>query len=1005
MRWSLAIALCALFLIPLSLIAAETEGPAWSATYRGRVLTERFLHNQSLRRAAAAVTLQSSPQLYPDRGQIAVIDTSGAVLAEPNFLDLQGASVFFSPSGDSYIGSARPVAFDQAARANGIPLGLQDDDSQRIALPFAFPYFGGSYSEVFVNSDGNLTFGAGDQDTSARSLNRAVAGAPRIAPLYVDFNPAAVAAQVRAYVLGDRLVVTWDGVPQFGSTRRQTFQAELRSDGSIAFHYLSISLNEAIIGIFPGGGSSEPDPVDLSDTFEMGPGGGGELFLLFAKLDPMAAMRRFYANHADVYDFVFLFNNFGITPGPGTFAFELNVRNDILGIGDVLIGEETFDLGAEFGSPKRLASFLSMGSLSAYPDDPKQRIPLIGENTTLSVMGQEAGHRWGIYAQFLDPATDSVSDALLGRDDAHWSFFFNSQGSVIEGSDILDKGPGVSLRFLTRTPVARYGEFDQYIMGLRAPEEVSTSFLVEQPQGAGSTNPGRIPQSGVAFDGVRKNVSIADIVAAEGPRQPDQSMAQRNFNFAFVLLVEEGAPAPSAEDITKVDRIRREWQIYFEQATGYRASAGTELQRGLHLSVWPRAAILIDRTIFATVSIDKALDQDLGVAVTSDSAAVSTPGVVTIPKGRTSAYVPVTGAFPGTAMLRATASAPGMAFDAPAAKIRVLPAEGPFAISILSGADQTGVTGAPLSEPIVVRVTDGSRTPIVGIAVLAKASENGQATVFGSPTAADGTVEIAWTLASSSAPNKLTLRPPGTSTTVVVSAKAVGGQPALVAEGVVNAASFAAGGVSPGSIATLFGTHLAATKASADRFPLPRTLAGTQVFVDGVPVPLFYVSPAQINFQVPFGIASNNALIQVVSSGVASDSITVPVTPVQPGLFFAPSTGIGAMSFPTDGSTAAQRAARAGEPIELYAVGLSGVDSAPEIGEPASGSFLARTDLEPTVTIGGRVLPATFSGLASGFAGLYQINFNLPQDLLPGRYELLVTVDGIVSNVVSLDVE
>jgi len=1005
MRRSLAIALFALSLIPLSLFSAETDGAAWSGTYRGRVLTERFLHNQTRLRPVAALSQRSVPASYADRGQIAVIDTSGGVVAEPNFLDLQGASVFFTPSGGSYLGEARPVAFDQAARANGIPLALEDDDSQRIALPFAFPYFGGSYGEVFVNSDGNLTFGAGDKETNTRSLTRAIAGAPRIAPLYVDFNPAAVASHVRAYLLSDRLVVTWDGVPQFGSTRRQTFQVELCGDGSIAFHYLSISLNEAIVGIFPGGRLSEPDTVDLSETFAVGPGGGAELFTLFPTLDPMTATRRFYANHSDVYDFVFLFNNFGLTPGPGTFAFELNVRNDILGIGDVLVGAETFDLGAEFGSPMRLASFLNMGSLSAYPADPKQRIPLIGENSTLSVMGQESGHRWGIYTQFLDPVTNEVSDALLGRGDAHWNFFFNSQGSVMEGSDILDKGAAASPRFITRAPVVRFGEFDQYIMGLRAPGEVAASFLVEQPQGAGSTSPGRSPQSGLKFDGIRKNISIANIVAAEGPRKPDQSMAQRSFNFAFVLLVEEGSPAPSDEDIAKIDRIRREWEAYFEQGTGYRADANTELRRGLHLSVWPRTGILVDHTTFAEVRIDKPLDKDLSVAVTSDSAAIFAPGFVTIPKGRTSAYAPITGAFPGTATLRATTTAPGIAFDSPTAKILVLPADGPFVISILSGADQNGVAGAPLGEPIVVQVSDGNQTPISGIAVLAQPSGNGQATVPGSPTGADGKVQIAWTLDTSTAPHSLTLRIPGSNVAATVSAKALKGQPAFSAAGVVNGASFQAGGISPGSIATVFGSNLAATTASTDRFPLPRTLAGTQLFVNGVPVPLFYVSPAQVNFQVPFSIAANNVLIQVVSASGSSASIAVPVTPVQPGLFFAPATSIGAMSFPSDGSNAAQRAARPGESIELYGVGLGAVNSAPEVGEPASSFFLARTDLEPTVSVGGRVLPATFSGLAPGFAGLYQINYTLPQDLLPGRYELLATVDGIVSNVVFVDVE
>ena len=101
MRRSLATALCALCLFSPNLVAAETEGAAWSGTYRGRVLTERFLHNQSRLRPVAALTQQGSPNVYPDRGQIAVIDTSGGVVGQPNFLDLQGASVFFTPGGDS----------------------------------------------------------------------------------------------------------------------------------------------------------------------------------------------------------------------------------------------------------------------------------------------------------------------------------------------------------------------------------------------------------------------------------------------------------------------------------------------------------------------------------------------------------------------------------------------------------------------------------------------------------------------------------------------------------------------------------------------------------------------------------------------------------------------------------------------------------------------------------------------------------------------------------------
>ena len=85
MRRSLATALCALCLFSPNLVAAETEGAAWSGTYRGRVLTERFLHNQARLRPTARLSLESSPKAHADRGQIAVIDTSGGVVAAPAF--------------------------------------------------------------------------------------------------------------------------------------------------------------------------------------------------------------------------------------------------------------------------------------------------------------------------------------------------------------------------------------------------------------------------------------------------------------------------------------------------------------------------------------------------------------------------------------------------------------------------------------------------------------------------------------------------------------------------------------------------------------------------------------------------------------------------------------------------------------------------------------------------------------------------------------------------------
>ncbi|MEZ5360944.1 MAG: hypothetical protein R2748_01045 [Bryobacterales bacterium] len=538
-------------ILPLLLLAAlpavAAKAPSESSlsgTYRGRVLTERFRHEQALSRRRAALRAEQVAPPRQDQGEIAVMEASDFIIAPLNLFDLQGITLRFTPSASGYASAPEALAFDESARANGVSLALDDDDTTRVDLEFSFPYFGSQYSAVWVNSDGNLTFGEGDGLVAARSVARAVAGPPRIAPLFADLDPSRPAARVRVDSRVDRVFVTWDGVPQYtdaGNGRRQIFQVELSADGGIAFHYLSATLNEVTTGVFPGRLAGQPDAVDFSSG-PAGPSTGGlaELFQLVPDLDINAVSQQFYRTHDDVYDFLVVFNALGLSAGATAFAYEVNVRNEVLGIGDLLSSEPVFDFGEDFGSPKRLASFLNMGPLSNYPSDPTTVIPLIGENSTLSVMGQEAGHRWGVYLEYINPATGLPSTNLLGRDDAHWNFFFNSQASVLEGNEIVDHGEAASPRFETVDAVARYGELDQYIMGLRAPEEVAPELRRAQPAQCRQHQPQPAPRL-ACFDGDRQDITIDLIEAAEGPRTPDHTVAQREIRFAFILLVAQGA--------------------------------------------------------------------------------------------------------------------------------------------------------------------------------------------------------------------------------------------------------------------------------------------------------------------------------------------------------------------------------------------------------------------------------------------------------------------------------
>jgi hypothetical protein len=210
-----------------------------------------------------------------------------------------------------------------------------------------------------------------------------------------------------------------------------------------------------------------------------------------------------------------------------------------------------------------------MDALIKYPDDPTSKF--LGENNTLSVLGQEVGHRWLAYVHFRD-RTGANSSALLGRDDAHWSFFFDSDASVMEGNDIEDQGGG---QFRTVDAVRRYSRLDQYLMGAIAPSQVPTFFYVENP--VSNKVKSDAPQIGVSFTGTRRDVVIEDVIAVNGPRVPSSGEASKVFRQAFIYVVSSGRNTDSGQ-VAKLDRIRTEWESFFTRATETRMTSNTRLR-------------------------------------------------------------------------------------------------------------------------------------------------------------------------------------------------------------------------------------------------------------------------------------------------------------------------------------------------------------------------------------------------------------------------------------------
>jgi hypothetical protein len=187
------------------------------------------------------------------------------------------------------------------------------------------------------------------------------------------------------------------------------------------------------------------------------------------------------------------------------------------------------------------------------------------------VLGQEVGHRWLAYLEFRDH-TGARSDKLLGRDTAHWSFFFDSDASVMEGNDIEDQGGG---QFRTVEAVKRFSRLDQYAMGLIPPSAVPPFFYVESP--VSTREPGSSPAIGVSFTGTRRDVLIEDVIAIHGPRIPSSADAARVHRQAFIYVVTAGR-STDAGQVSKLDRIRTQWETFFLQGTEGRMTANTRLR-------------------------------------------------------------------------------------------------------------------------------------------------------------------------------------------------------------------------------------------------------------------------------------------------------------------------------------------------------------------------------------------------------------------------------------------
>ena len=263
----------------------------------------------------------------------------------------------------------------------------------------------------------------------------------------------------------------------------------------------------------------------------------------------------FFAHNPDAYDFIAVVTGFPFDAGWGqlgdpTHALYWGIRNDTSGL-----GLPFFDHAQAFGS-HRLQGYIDANSLESVRDVNG----LLDEQSFLTILSHELGHRWLAYCDYRD-SQGAISSALRGVDDGHWSYLLDTDASFMYGADWHDNGDG---SFTAAEIKTRYSDLDLYLMGMLGDDEIEPFNLLVNA----AVPADQYPELGATITATTTPVTTDDVIAAEGPRSPSAADAPHELRVALVYLAAPGAPV-STEDLDFLTTARDTWQrLFFAQTDG-----------------------------------------------------------------------------------------------------------------------------------------------------------------------------------------------------------------------------------------------------------------------------------------------------------------------------------------------------------------------------------------------------------------------------------------------------
>jgi hypothetical protein len=562
---------------PRSYTPVMGEAEFVCGTYKGNEsqhAVQRALHlrnQRDVRQGRRVLTATALDYVYND---VWIIEDDGSLtFSGTNAFDTNAQThQYASGGGGVYTVSSIAYTFNATV---GTLISPGDDGAVLVAMQFAFPFAGGSYQQIYVSGNGAVSFGAVLNPNGYYDDGDFFSTTPKIAAYYLDLNPAA-GGSVRVISEPTKYTVTWSAVPEYGTASLNTVQLVLFSSGNFTVTYNGIASttqsngSPIVNGFHPGGADPPLEEISFSAGLPHVSAAGASVYEQYYSyanplVDEVALFNRFYTQFPDDFFQLIFFTTF--TQTMGGFANERNIANDVTGIG---LG--IFDGSSQYGSNGVLESRCNMNRLSAWNADPALRVFGKGNNF-LTIMGQEAGHRWGAFMTFED-ALSQPSLLMLGRDNAHWSYYVDVDHSSLEGGNWVNTGGN---NYLCPTQIDYFSQIDEYTFGLRTANEVKDFFIIQSASNDvyGNRAVGTPLQNATAT-GTYTPVTVEDVIAAEGPRTPLEPDENHDLRQGFIFLVQQGG-VPTQADLDKIAGFRTAWETYFEKSCDGRVTLNTSL--------------------------------------------------------------------------------------------------------------------------------------------------------------------------------------------------------------------------------------------------------------------------------------------------------------------------------------------------------------------------------------------------------------------------------------------